>query len=153
MLAGKRGFAPTESVLKTNNCLQVDCKKGPDSDKEGFAALVQELSAAFKPKGLLLSSAVSPSKVVIDAGYDVPRLSRYFDWIAVMTYDYHGNWDKQTGHVAPLYYYPDDVYDYFNAVSTNVIAIGLLCRIILVCKNKLFPLHLIVHEYGRSDVF
>lgn len=46
----------------------MDCNAGPDSDKEGFAALVQELSAAFKPKGLLLSSAVSPSKVVIDVG-------------------------------------------------------------------------------------
>ena len=50
-------------------------------------------------------------------GYDVPKLSRYFDWISVMTYDFHGHWDKQTGHVAPMYYYPGDTYDYFNAVS------------------------------------
>ncbi|EFA10488.1 chitinase 10 isoform X1 [Tribolium castaneum] len=96
-------------------CWQVDCNKGPDSDKEAFAAFVRELSAAFKPKNLLLSAAVSPSKAVIDAGYDVPALSQYLDWIAVMTYDFHGHWDKQTGHVAPLYYYPGDVYDYFNA--------------------------------------
>lgn len=95
----------------------MDCKKGPDSDKEGFALLIAELSAAFKSKGLLLSAAVSPSKTVIDAGYDVPVLSKYFDWIAVMTYDFHGHWDKQTGHVAPLYYYPGDTYDFFNAVS------------------------------------
>lgn len=27
---------------------------------------------------------------VIDAGYDIPKLAKYFDWIAVMTYDYHG---------------------------------------------------------------
>ncbi|ENN70443.1 hypothetical protein YQE_12947, partial [Dendroctonus ponderosae] len=94
---------------------QVDCHKGPDSDKQGFASLVQELSQAFKPKGLLLSSAVSPSKAVIDAGYDVPALNLYFDWIAIMTYDFHGHWDKITGHVAPLYYYPEDIYDYFNA--------------------------------------
>lgn len=106
--------------LSQNFCLmsfQVDCKKGPSSDKEGFVALVKELSSKFRPKGFLLSSAVSPSKMVIDAGYDVPNLSRYFDWIAVMTYDFHGNWDKQTGHVAPLFYYPGDVYDYFNAVT------------------------------------
>ena len=46
----------------------MDCNAGPDSDKEGFVALVQELSVAFRAKGLLLSSAVSPSKVVVDVG-------------------------------------------------------------------------------------
>jgi chitinase len=114
----KWGFDGLDLDWEYPKCWQVDCNKGPDSDKENFANLVRELSLAFKPKGLLLSAAVSPSKAVIDAGYDVPTLSRYFDWIAVMTYDFHGHWDKQTGHVAPLYYYPGDAYDYFNAVST-----------------------------------
>ena len=50
----------------------------------------------------------------------MPKLTKYFDWISVMTYDFHGHWDKQTGHVAPLYYYPGDTYDYFNAVSNAV---------------------------------
>jgi len=93
----------------------VNCNKGPDSDKESFAALLRELSAEFKPKGLLLSAAVSPSKKVIDKGYDVPSLAKNLDWIAVMAYDYHGQWDKRTGHVAPLYYHPDDEFYYFNA--------------------------------------
>lgn len=92
----------------------MNCNKGPDSDKERFATLLQELSAKFKPKGLLLSAAVSPSKKVIDKGYDVPALAKYLDWIAVMAYDYHGQWDKKTGHVAPMYYHPDDDYSYFN---------------------------------------
>ncbi|XP_055600306.1 probable chitinase 10 [Uranotaenia lowii] len=96
-------------------CWQVDCKKGFPDEKEGFANLVKELAVEFRPRKWLLSAAVSPSKMVIDAGYDVPVLAEYFDWIAVMTYDFHGNWDKQTGHVAPLYYYPGDTYDYFNA--------------------------------------
>lgn len=99
-------------------CWQVDCSKGPDSDKEGFAALVRELSHALRPKGLLLSSAVSPNKKVIDLGYDVPVLDQYMDWIAVMTYDYHGQWDRKTGHVAPLYYHPEDDNMYFNANYT-----------------------------------
>ncbi|XP_056636318.1 probable chitinase 10 [Diorhabda sublineata] len=99
-------------------CWQVDCNKGPDTDKQAFASLVTELSSAFKPKGLLLSSAVSPSKAVIDAGYDVPTLSKYLDWISIMTYDFHGHWDKRTGHVAPLYYHPGTTYDYFNSNYT-----------------------------------
>ncbi|XP_043594466.1 probable chitinase 10 isoform X2 [Bombus pyrosoma] len=96
-------------------CWQVDCNKGPSSDKQGFADLLKELSNELRPRGLLLSSAVSPSKQVIDKGYDVPALAKYLDWIAVMTYDFHGQWDKKTGHVAPLYYHPDDDYYYFNA--------------------------------------
>ena len=97
---------------------QVDCKKGPPSDKAGFTALTKELSDAFRPKGLLLSAAVSPSKAVMDKGYDIPRLAKYLDWIAVMTYDYHGHWDKQTGHVSPMYYRPDDQNGHFNTVSS-----------------------------------
>ena len=52
-------------------------------------------------------------------GYDVPVLSQYLDWISVMTYDYHGQWDKITGHVAPMYLHPDDVDVTFHAVSIN----------------------------------
>lgn len=49
-------------------CWQVNCDAGPTEDKENFAAFVEELSKAFKPRGWLLSSAVSPSKIVIDLG-------------------------------------------------------------------------------------
>nr|5Y29_A Chain A, insect group II chitinase [Ostrinia furnacalis]5Y2B_A Chain A, insect group II chitinase [Ostrinia furnacalis] len=114
----KYGFDGLDLDWEYPKCWQVDCSKGPDSDKQGFADLVHELSAVLKPKGLLLSAAVSPNKMVIDAGYDVPVLARLLDWIAVMTYDYHGQWDKKTGHVAPLYYHPDDDTTYFNANYT-----------------------------------
>lgn len=65
-------------------CWQVDCTKGFADEKQHFASFVRELSEAFRPRGLLLSAAVSPSKTVIDAGYDVPTLAKYFDWIAVV---------------------------------------------------------------------
>lgn len=96
-------------------CWQVDCTKGHADEKENFATFVEELSQVLKPKGLLLSTAVSPAKKVIDAGYDVPRISKCFDWIAVMTYDYHGQWDKKTGHVAPMYEHKDAWEKTFNA--------------------------------------
>lgn len=99
-------------------CWQTECKKGPESDKAAFATFCKELSDAFKPKGLLLSSAVSPSKVIVDEGYDVPAVSRYLDWIAVMTYDYHGQWDKKTGHVAPMYHHEESDNFYFNSNYT-----------------------------------
>ncbi|GAB0096498.1 Probable chitinase 10 [Sergentomyia squamirostris] len=111
----KYGFDGLDLDWEYPVCWQVECDKGYPDEKEGFANLVKELAQEFRPRGWILSSAVSPSKMVIDAGYDVPTLADYFDWIAVMTYDFHGHWDKQTGHVAPLYYYPGDTYDYFNA--------------------------------------
>ena len=99
-------------------CWQVDCDKGPSTDKENFARWVEELSMMLKPKGMLLSAAVSPSKKVIDAGYDVPKLSKYFDYISVMTYDYHGQWDKKTGHVSPMYDHPMNSRPEFNTNYT-----------------------------------
>jgi chitinase len=99
-------------------CWQVDCSKGKPDEKEGFSAFVKELSEAFEPEGFLLSAAVSPAKKVIDAGYDIPTISKYFDWIAVMCYDYHGQWDKKTGHVAPLFEHPEDWEKTFNANYT-----------------------------------
>ncbi|BET00648.1 Glyco_18 [Nesidiocoris tenuis] len=99
-------------------CWQVDCNQGPDSDKQAFADWVTELHEAFKPHGLLLSAAVSPAKKVVDNGYDVKTLSDKFDWIAVMCYDYHGQWDKRTGHVAPMYAHEEDLDVTFNANFT-----------------------------------
>ena len=43
-----------------------------------------------------------------------------------MTYDYHGQWDKQTGHVAPMYQHQLDQNIYFNVVSSLLI---LSCRL------------------------
>jgi chitinase len=101
-------------------CWQVDCKKGNPDEKQNFVKLVKQLSDAFLPRGLLLSSAVSPSKTVIDAAYDVAALS---EWIAVMCYDYHGQWDKKTGHVAPLYHHPEDDVDFFNTVRPKILCL------------------------------
>lgn len=98
--------------------LQVNCDAGPESDRAAFTAWVRELRAEFTPRGLLLSAAVSPSKKVIDFAYDVASLSHDLDWIGVMTYDYFGNWDKNTGHVAPLYAHSQVENTFFNANFT-----------------------------------
>lgn len=35
--------------------------------------------------------------------YDVPEIAKYLDFINVMTYDFHGQWERQVGHNSPLY--------------------------------------------------
>ena len=99
-------------------CWQVDCSQGPREDREGFSELLTQLSAAFRPRGLLLSAAVSPSQAVIDRAYDVSVLNTSLDIINVMTYDYHGYWDTVTGHISPLTQSEEDSSHQFNTESS-----------------------------------
>ena len=95
-------------------CWQVDCSRGPRQDRAGFSQLLTALSAAFRPRGLLLSAAVSPSQAVIDEAYEVAVLNTTLDIINVMTYDYHGYWDTVTGHISPLLQSEEETSDHFN---------------------------------------
>eukprot|EP00090_Calanus_glacialis_P000625 TRINITY_DN1040_c0_g1_i1.p1 TRINITY_DN1040_c0_g1~~TRINITY_DN1040_c0_g1_i1.p1 ORF type:complete len:1056 (-),score=204.14 TRINITY_DN1040_c0_g1_i1:2491-5658(-) len=83
--------------------------RGPD-DKASFVSLIKELRLAIegeaktsKDAKLLLTAAVPASFEAIEAGYDVPEISKYLDFINVMTYDFHGQWEKEVGHNSPLY--------------------------------------------------
>ena len=33
----------------------------------------------------------------------MPEISKYLDFINVMTYDFHGQWERQVGHNSPLF--------------------------------------------------
>uniref|UniRef100_A0A667ZVP9 chitinase n=1 Tax=Myripristis murdjan TaxID=586833 RepID=A0A667ZVP9_9TELE len=82
----------------------------PPEDKERFTVLCKELLDAFekeaiatkKPR-LMLTAAVAAGKGNIDNGYQIAEVSRYLDFINIMTYDFHGAWDPFTGHNSPLY--------------------------------------------------
>uniref|UniRef100_A0A8C9TSL6 chitinase n=1 Tax=Scleropages formosus TaxID=113540 RepID=A0A8C9TSL6_SCLFO len=92
----------------------------PSQDKQLFTILAQEMMTAFEAEGkktnrprLMLTAAVSAGKSTIDAGYQIPQILDYFH---VMTYDFHGSWETQTGENSPLYRGPADQgsYIYFN---------------------------------------
>jgi len=83
--------------------------RGPD-DRAAFVSLIKELRIAFEGEAessdnekLLLTAAVPASFEAIAAGYDVPELSKYLDYINVMTYDFHGQWENRVGHNSPLF--------------------------------------------------
>ncbi|XP_036386815.1 acidic mammalian chitinase-like [Megalops cyprinoides] len=82
----------------------------PPQDKQRFTALVAELKKAFEDEStntgrnrLLLSAKVAAIRSTIDFGYEIPQVSRELDFISVMTYDFHGHWERSTGHNSPLY--------------------------------------------------
>ncbi|KFO24386.1 Chitinase-3-like protein 1, partial [Fukomys damarensis] len=83
-------------------------------DKQHFTTLIKEMKAEFiketQPgeQQLLLSAALSAGKVTIDAGYNIAQISQHLDFISVLTYDFHGAWQKTTGHHSPLFRGPLD---------------------------------------------
>ncbi|OTF69124.1 hypothetical protein BLA29_007138, partial [Euroglyphus maynei] len=52
---------------------------------------------------LLLSAAVPASFEAVNSGYDVPEVNKYLDFINIMTYDFHGDWEKNVAHNSPLF--------------------------------------------------
>ena len=83
--------------------------------------LIKDLKAAFQPYGYLLTAAIGAAVPTIDTSYDVPLMYKYLDLVHVMCYDYHGKWDKKTGHNAPLYSRPQDTgKDVFLNVEATV---------------------------------
>ncbi|KAJ8360534.1 hypothetical protein SKAU_G00170590 [Synaphobranchus kaupii] len=98
----------------------------PPEDKQRFTLLCKELVEAYEAEGkatgrrrLMLSAAVSAGKGTIDAGYEIAEVGKHLDFINVMTYDFHGTWERFTGHNSPLYQGSQDYEDlvYFNTVS------------------------------------
>lgn len=83
--------------------------RGAD-DRAAFVSLIKELRLAFEGEAkstdnekLLLTAAVPASFEAIAAGYDVAELAKYLDYINVMTYDFHGQWEDTVGHNSPLF--------------------------------------------------
>lgn len=48
---------------------------GIEDDKEAYVATIKELHEAFKPHGLLLSSAVAAAKSSASLSYLIPKMS------------------------------------------------------------------------------
>ncbi|KAI8494279.1 Endochitinase 1 [Branchiostoma belcheri] len=78
-------------------------------DKAAFSSLVRELKQAFIAEGeaagrapLILTATVAGGEAIRKA-YDIPEISAHLDFMNVMTYDFHGSWDRVTGLASPLY--------------------------------------------------
>jgi len=81
---------------------------GAPEDKENFLSLIKDLHSAFSKLNLILTAAIGAAADTIDTAYDVENMYKYLDFINVMCYDYHGRWDKKTGHNAPLHAKPTE---------------------------------------------
>ncbi|XP_047196104.1 chitinase-3-like protein 2 [Hippoglossus stenolepis] len=99
---------------------------GDPDNKQKFTLLCKELNAAFETEGkkhnrdrLILTASVSAERDVIDASYEVEKITKDLDFLNVLTYDFHGPWENVTGHHSPLYVGSHDTGDkiYYNTDS------------------------------------
>ena len=70
--------------------------------------MVQAIRSAFNAQEAItgkdyLLTVASPAGYSNMANFELAEMAKSIDWFNVMTYDYHGAWENQTGHNAPLY--------------------------------------------------
>ena len=90
--------------------LDMDWEYPKANDKDNFVLTLKELREAFEFEAeesgnerLLLTAAVPVGPDNVRGGYNVPEVAKWLDFINLMAYDFHGKWEKQAGHNAPLY--------------------------------------------------
>jgi len=92
--AVRAGDQVTFHHLEPGAC--VSCR---DEDGANYVRLLASLRDALGER--LLTAAVGAGPHIRDR-MDVAGMARHVDWLSLMTYDFHGAWDAQTGFNAPL---------------------------------------------------
>jgi chitinase len=85
--------------------LDLDWEFPVRADRENVLALVTELRASLGQRWLSLSIGATAARL---EGLDLPALAGLVDVFNLMAYDFHGGWDRRTGHQSALYPDPDD---------------------------------------------
>ncbi|KAK3926113.1 Chitotriosidase-1 [Frankliniella fusca] len=97
--------------------LDIDWEFPDDAWK--FMTLLAEFRQAFGDR-YLLTAAVAAPQVIVDMSYKIDVMSRFVDWVNLMTYDFHfyTRFTPYTGLNAPLYKSQKDK-GYFSQLNTN----------------------------------
>ncbi|WP_372661448.1 glycosyl hydrolase family 18 protein [Cohnella sp.] len=87
------------------------------SDKQNFTLFLKEirekLNTAQKEDGktylLTIAGGAFPGYV---QNTEMDQIAKHLDWVNLMTYDFHGDWENVSNHQAPLYMDPKDPVAY-----------------------------------------
>ena len=84
-------------------------RKTPATDMQKFTLLCKELKEAIDTERLsagrnrlLFTAAVGASQSIAQKAYDIFEISRYLDFINLLSYDFYGYYNGETGHHAAL---------------------------------------------------
>ena len=94
-------------------------------DKNNFTLLMQKIREKIDARGVidgkdyLLTFAGAAGSWYLN-NIELNKIVQYIDYANVMTYDFHGSWDKYTDFNAPLYNNTDLSPQYKDSVDTGV---------------------------------
>ncbi|XP_036357598.1 acidic mammalian chitinase-like [Octopus sinensis] len=87
----------------------------PPEDKYRFTSLMEGLYTAFESEAektgqekLLLTLATASGSYYINKSYEPHKIINYVDYMLLMTYNYHGQWEKVTGHHSGMWRHHKD---------------------------------------------
>jgi chitinase len=83
-------------------------KKGQPADKQNFTLLLEEFRKQLDAKEQIskkdyLLTIAAPAGPEVYKNLELDKIPAFLDWINIMTYDFHGAWDKTTNFNAPLH--------------------------------------------------
>ena len=96
-------------------------KPSTKNDVSNYVLLLKQLKKTFGPKSLLVTAAVgAPPSRVAESYPQTSTICETLDLVYLMTYDYHGSWEKVMGHHAPFQSanHPDDPDNDWNVKSS-----------------------------------
>ena len=99
---------------------------------------------ATRQEQLLLSAAVCAEQYTILKAYEIENIVQHLDFISIMSYDYHGSWDKKAGHNSPLY------EAQFDSVDDKRLTVDWTVRLYLTLGVPAEKLIVGIPYYGRS---
>ncbi|XP_053881675.1 chitinase-3-like protein 2 [Malaclemys terrapin pileata] len=67
-----------------------------------MAKAFQEKAQKTGKQKLILSATVGAVRELVDASYEIDKISEAVDFLNLLTFDLHRSWQKVTGHVSPF---------------------------------------------------
>ncbi|KAJ3230400.1 hypothetical protein HDU81_004510 [Chytriomyces hyalinus] len=111
------GAAGNGNAEDMTDCSKSSCAyPNRNNDKAKFTALIQKTRAALGANSLI--SMAAPAGDDKMNKLDIKAICQAMDFVNIMTYDIHGEWDTTTNHQAPLY--DDTPVDEQSGIMTSV---------------------------------
>lgn len=93
---------------------------GRPEDTTNFTALLAAMRAELDRRGTYLLTIAAPAGASLIASIEVDQIHASLDWVNVMSYDFHGGWERTTNFNAALAPVPGDPSA--SASTSNVLS-------------------------------